>query len=54
VLVNLGLAQVGAEHDVVTMGGTRPSTFYLGDGWYSDGPTMQRDYYVAFAMHFTG
>ncbi len=27
-------------------------SFYQGDGWYSDGPTMQRDYYVSFAMHF--
>jgi hypothetical protein len=27
---------------------------YLGDGWYSDGQTDQRDYYVAFAYHFYG
>lgn len=56
VLVNLGLAQVGAEHDVATMRAAldRLDAFYLGDGWYSDGPTMQRDYYVAFAMHFYG
>lgn len=27
---------------------------YIGDGWYSDGVGNQRDYYVAFAMHFYG
>lgn len=25
---------------------------YLGNGWYSDGMTKQRDYYVAFAFHY--
>jgi Uncharacterized protein conserved in bacteria len=27
-------------------------SFYLGGGWYSDGHSEQRDYYVAFAFHF--
>lgn len=27
---------------------------YLGDGWYTDGDTDQRDYYVAMAFHFYG
>ena len=27
-------------------------SLYLGNGWYSDGTTKQRDYYVAFAFHF--
>ena len=30
----------------------RIEDFYLGDGWYSDGKTAQRDYYISFAMHF--
>lgn len=30
----------------------RIDEFYLGDGWYSDGATQQRDYYIGFAMHF--
>lgn len=30
----------------------RIDEFYLGDGWYSDGCTRQRDYYIGFAMHF--
>ena len=29
-------------------------SFYLGEGWYSDGRSEQRDYYVAFAMHYYG
>ncbi|MGM0175050.1 DUF2264 domain-containing protein [Enterococcus sp. DIV0800] len=29
-------------------------SFYLGEGWYSDGKNNQRDYYVAFAFHFYG
>jgi hypothetical protein len=32
----------------------RLEEFYLGDGWYSDGPTAQRDYYIPFGMHFYG
>jgi hypothetical protein len=56
VLVNLGLMRVGAEYDAAAMQAdlSRLDAFYLGDGWYSDGLTKQRDYYVAFAMHFYG
>jgi hypothetical protein len=56
VLVNLGLARVGAEHDPAATHKAldRLEEFYLGDGWYSDGPTTQRDYYIPFAMHFYG
>ncbi len=27
-------------------------TFYLGDGWYCDGDSGQKDYYISFAIHF--
>jgi len=56
VLVNLGLARVGAEHDAAASQAAldQLETFYLGEGWYRDGPGGQRDYYVAFAMHFYG
>ncbi|MBQ2802835.1 MAG: DUF2264 domain-containing protein, partial [Lachnospiraceae bacterium] len=27
-------------------------TFYLGDGWYQDGDSGQKDYYISFAIHF--
>ncbi|WP_438445389.1 DUF2264 domain-containing protein [Gorillibacterium sp. sgz5001074] len=54
VFVNTGLERVGAEFDA----GSREralellDTFYVGDGWYSDGKTDQLDYYIPFAMHF--
>jgi hypothetical protein len=56
VLVNLGLAAVGERHDPAGTSAAldRLDEFYLGDGWYADGLTAQRDYYVAFAMHFYG
>ena len=56
VLVNLGLAHVGAKHDEGAMctALNRLDQFYLADGWYSDGITAQRDYYVPFAMHYYG
>ncbi|MFI6299744.1 DUF2264 domain-containing protein [Nonomuraea sp. NPDC050790] len=56
VLVSLGLSRVGVRHDraAVTERLDRLETYALGDGWYSDGPTERRDYYVSFAMHFYG
>ncbi|MCR5473810.1 MAG: DUF2264 domain-containing protein [Lachnospiraceae bacterium] len=27
-------------------------SFYLGDGWYCDGDSGQKDYYISFAIHF--
>ena len=54
VLVNCGLRRVGARYSAeeIQRDLDRIDEFYLGDGWYSDGPTAQRDYYIAFAMHF--
>lgn len=28
--------------------------YWLGDGWYSDGPDRPRDYYISMAFHFYG
>jgi hypothetical protein len=56
VFVNLGLKKVGAEYDKLMLKDAleKIDTFYLSDGWYSDGLTNQRDYYIPFAMHFFG
>lgn len=56
VLIGLGLDRVGVPHDRerVTACLDRLETFACGDGWYSDGPTERRDYYVPWAMHFYG
>ncbi len=29
-------------------------SMYIGDGWYVDGKTTQRDYYIPFAFHYYG
>lgn len=56
VLVNVGLKKVGAAYrqDIIEEALAGIEKCYLGDGWYKDGLTMQRDYYIAFAMHFYG
>jgi len=54
VLANLGLEAVGLEPDrkatQAALDGIE--AMYLGDGWYADGHTRQRDYYISFAMHY--
>ena len=54
VLVNLGFKNVGAEYDKekLTFCMKKLHSFYISNGWYSDGLTKQRDYYIAFAIHF--
>lgn len=56
VIVNIGLKRVGAEYsrEIMETALDRIEESYLADGWYSDGPTLQRDYYIPFAMHFYG
>lgn len=56
VLVNLGLKNVGAPYSEEQMKKSLDMTesFYLGEGWYRDGDSCQRDYYVSFAIHFYG
>jgi hypothetical protein len=57
VLVNEGLGRVGAagrDADATEHALRRLESFYLGDGWYTDGPFPRRDYYVAFALHYYG
>lgn len=54
VLANLGLEAAGLEPDrrAAQDASDAIEAMYLGDGWYADGHTRQRDYYVAFAMHY--
>lgn len=56
VLVNLGLKKVKAEYDckILEKDLDRLDEFYISDGWYQDGFSNQRDYYIPFAMHFYG
>ena len=56
VIVNLGLKKVMEPYNqkVMETALCRIEDCYLGNGWYSDGISKQRDYYIAFAMHFYG
>lgn len=56
VMVSLGLDRVGYAHDRDARHARldRLETYALADGWYGDGPTEQRDYYIPWAMHFYG
>ncbi|OPA76981.1 hypothetical protein BVG16_16130 [Paenibacillus selenitireducens] len=54
VLVNIGFKKVGLPYDQAIMDAYLDTidTYYLSDGWYADGKTDQRDYYIPFAMHY--
>lgn len=56
VLVNIALKKLGAKYSQEDIDYSLAiiEKCYLGDGWYSDGTTPQKDYYVAFAIHFYG
>ncbi len=54
VLVNLALKSVGKKWNPEEVQKAMESyeSFYLGNGWYSDGKRPQKDYYVSFGIHF--
>lgn len=54
VLVNIALKKLGRKYDAEKLEKylTGADSFYLGDGWYQDGDSGQKDYYVSFAIHF--
>lgn len=56
VLVNMGLRKNKLSYNEKKLQKAldKIETFYLGDGWYSDGLGEQRDYYIPFAFHFYG
>ena len=54
VLVNTALRTLGRcyHKDRLEYGLSRMEDFYLGDGWYEDGPGHHKDYYTSFAIHY--
>lgn len=56
VLVNASLKrnQLQYSQTKLTLGLQKIDSFYVGNGWYTDGPGKQLDYYVSFAFHFYG
>lgn len=56
ILVNVALKKHGMKYDAENMaaGLAKVESYYLGDGWYQDGASCQKDYYISFAMHYYG
>lgn len=56
VLVQVGFRAAGLPFDmaVVERHFASMEAYWLGEGWYSDGPGRPRDYYIAMGFHFYG
>lgn len=56
IMVQLGFKRAGLpwESDSVAQRFAMMDAYYLGDGWYSDGPGRPKDYYISMAFHFYG
>jgi hypothetical protein len=56
ILVQLGFKRAGLPWDqqAIDHRFTLMDAYYLGDGWYSDGPGRPKDYYISMAFHFYG
>ena len=54
VLVNIAMKKVGYPYSQKMLDEYMDGleTFYLGEGWYQDGDSGQKDYYISFAIHF--
>lgn len=56
VLVNVAFVKLGVKHNEEKLQHSleKIESYYIGDGWYMDGASEQKDYYISFAMHFYG
>lgn len=56
ILVNVALRKHGRNYSeqMLASGLEKIESYYLGDGWYRDGASSQKDYYISFAMHYYG
>ncbi|NLZ80389.1 MAG: DUF2264 domain-containing protein [Clostridiales bacterium] len=54
VMANLALKSVGFPYsrERMDIAIAKYDSFYLGNGWYSDGKRPQKDYYVSFGIHY--
>jgi hypothetical protein len=55
ILINVAFKQLGRpeyNQSVVDANLQEINSYYVGDGWYQDGPIARYDYYIAFAIHF--
>ncbi|RTN23400.1 DUF2264 domain-containing protein [Enterobacter quasimori] len=56
IIVQLGFRRAGLPYDqrAIDHRFALMDAYYLGDGWYSDGPGRPKDYYISMAFHFYG
>lgn len=56
ILVNIALKKRGLPYDAQRLADSlaRIESYYVGDGWYRDGSSGQKDYYISFAFHYYG
>lgn len=56
IMVQLGFRRAGLPYDqqAIDRRFALMEAYYLGDGWYSDGPGRPKDYYISMAFHFYG
>ncbi|WP_370465586.1 DUF2264 domain-containing protein [Nissabacter sp. SGAir0207] len=56
ILVQVGFHRTGQPYDAdcVARHFASMERYYLGDGWYADGPGRPRDYYISMGFHFYG
>lgn len=56
IMVQLGFKRAGLPYDRAAIDHrfALMDAYYLGDGWYSDGPGRPKDYYISMAFHFYG
>ncbi|HAU5429940.1 DUF2264 domain-containing protein [Cronobacter malonaticus] len=56
ILVELGFKRAGLpwRRDILETRFARMEAYYLGNGWYADGPGRPKDYYISMAFHFYG
>ncbi len=56
IMVQLGFKCAGLPHDprAIDRRFAMMEAYYLGDGWWLDGPGRPKDYYISMAFHFYG
>lgn len=56
ILVNVALQKLGCRYseEQLSSGLEKIESYYIGNGWYRDGGSSQKDYYISFALHYYG
>ncbi len=56
ILVNVALKKLDCPYsqERLSSGLEKIESYYIGEGWYRDGGSSQKDYYISFALHYYG